>query len=122
MKLIPWVVFLVLLAGCNGEKKKSDEAVREGYISQDSMTLILTDVQVAEAAVAYLKNEGREKDATDSAVTYYNRIFAKYKIRRARFEKSLKYYQSDPDQFFRMEEKVMENLSRKQSENSVSKE
>lgn len=106
------LVFLLLLQGCGGDKTVSDQAgtfPADSILKRDRMILLLTDVQIAEAALLLNRNRGKERRS--DVDYYYAGIFHKYGISRACYLASLKHYQQEPSEFVKMYEVVIQRIT-----------
>lgn len=103
---------VLLLQSCS----RKEESVPKEIISPDSMVAIMVDVHLAEAA----GNVNRINDTHRfSAGELYPLIFKTHHIDSATFRKSFDYYLEHPKQFNKIYEKVLNELSRMESEPNV---
>lgn len=77
-------------------------------IPPDSMTAILTDVHLIEGARIGSRVMGDSLSVGD----YYQKLYAKHGITRARFDSSFDFYSQNPEHMAPIYEKVVENLNR----------
>lgn len=103
--------FLICFSFC---KKKTDE-IPVDVLKQKEMIAVLTDVQVAEAA---LSQRAMNANAGGQSYTsaYYKYIFTKYKITPDQFKRSMEWYSRHPEVLDKIYEQVINHLSKKQSE------
>lgn len=106
------IVFcLVCLSiSCSGPKHEYPRGLSsDSVISRGQMIRILVDVQLVEATLNLEKNRG--KDIAHLTGNYYQWLFRKYHISDKRFRNNLDYYRSDPENFSKMYEEVVKNLT-----------
>ncbi len=109
------IMFCLLLIACREKKNVADAPFAipaDSLISPEKMVLILADVHVVEAALLLERNEG--KDTRDKPGYYYQGIYKKYHISRARYEQNLTFYREKPDIYAKMYEKVIGILGNSQ--------
>ncbi len=85
------------------------ESSSKGIIERGKFIDILIDLHISDAVLSskgYF--DGSLKDSTDS---YYNYILKKYNISRADFDKSLAYYNKDTEEYLKMYNEVVEEIS-----------
>ncbi len=91
----------------------------EGVIPKNEFITILTEVHIADAVLTEKGLYDRKlKDSTES---YYNYIFVKYNINRAKFDKSLQYYGKNTEEFEQMYHQVIYNLKQKSAQFLINK-
>lgn len=78
------------------------------------MIALLTDVQIAEAALTQQATIG--KNASDFTASYYKFVFEKHKITSAKYKHSMDWYSQHPELLDKVYEEVINQLSKKQSE------
>lgn len=112
--------FLVIFfLSCSPGKEKTDNSVPDEIIQPDSMVSILTEVHIAEAILREMKTDTKHKQKTAQA--FYSEIFAKHGITRKQYEKSIQFYQQQPETYQDIYEEVITLLSQKQTENTTEK-
>jgi hypothetical protein len=95
------------------------EDVPEGVIPKEEFIKILTEVHIADALLTEKGLYDRKlKDSTES---YYNYIFVKYNINRSDFDKSLRYYGKNTEEFEQMYNQIISNLKQKSAQFAVNK-
>lgn len=132
------LLFILLLSACSGDEpealKKPDDLIPE-----EKMVLVLTDVHMLEGALAVRSNSASEmrnpvnpmnlrKDPSvvplpinpKNALQYYD-IFKKHEVTREQYEKTMSWYTSNPDQLNEIYDKVLVELTRRQSEEQSKK-
>lgn len=104
---------LCLLVTCSSPKKEllPVKLSADSVIPRDEMIRVLVDVQLVEAALNLQKNRG--ENISHITGNYYQWLFRKYHISDQRFRDNLKYYRSDPENFSKMYEEVLKNLTDK---------
>lgn len=107
MKKIALIISVIcLLSSCelfNGSGNRP-----EGVVDQDKMIKILTDVQIAQAAISYERNKGADYKSYQEP--YYQYIFEKYQIDEETFKKSMSYYEDDPQNLLKIYQTVQQQL------------
>ena len=115
-KLFPWIFIALLFASCyrNAPEPPYDMSL---VASPDSMVSILTDIHLIEG----IANTFHLKDtAMDSlARANFDYVLAKHKINRIAFEESIHYYAYHAEEFSSIYDRVIINLSKKESELAV---
>jgi len=110
MKYLFFTIFLLTLLSCRHKPTLPDSSVQkpDTLIPREKMIRIITDVHLAEASIAYLKNKGsRDKYLNED---YLNAVFTKYKISGKTFTSNFNYYKQDQADLLKMYEKVVKNL------------
>ncbi|WP_417611154.1 DUF4296 domain-containing protein [Owenweeksia hongkongensis] len=102
-KLIPIVLFALVSCG-----NPVEVIVPEGTVSDSMMVKILTDFHLVEGAKVGNKIMGD----TIPATVYTAKVYQKYNLTEAEFEKSFRFYTSNPDMMEGIYEKVIENLNK----------
>jgi mannose/fructose/N-acetylgalactosamine-specific phosphotransferase system component IID len=96
---------------------KPDTTPPDPLIPKEEMINILTDIYLTEGAIAYHRLQNKDKKFLEEiSPVYYKEIFDKYDIDHKILKENLNYYNSDPKTMESILEKVLENLSRLQSE------
>jgi len=95
--------------GINTEKIPSD------ILPQKKMIVILTDVQIAEAALQ-IRNTTLADSIINFELSQYKFIFKKNNVSAAVFKKSFYYYTDRPEIMMEMYKEVISALSKKQAE------
>jgi len=94
------VSIFFIFAACSNRPK--------GVLNQEDMTNILTDMHKLDGA---LVDHGLTSSNDSSKMKYYNFIFAKYNITKANFDSSLVWYTKNPQEFNKIYNKVIVNLT-----------
>lgn len=103
---------LMLLFSCKGGE--DNVVVPSGIIPPDTMVFVLVDFHLAEAAV--MEQQLQNKDPRQYTQYYYQSIFEKHHINRKRFDEAMVFYSSHPKLYRETYDKVIEELSRLQTE------
>lgn len=106
------VVALLFFLSCRGGE--DNVIVPSGIIPPDTLVFVLADFHLVEAAV--LEKQLQKADTDPYANYYYQAIFDKYKINRKRFNEAMVFYSSHPKLYRETYDKVLEELSRMQTE------
>lgn len=102
-KLIPIVLFAMVCCG-----NPVEVIVPKGTVSDSMMVKILTDFHLVEGAKVGNKIMGD----TIPATVYTAKVYQKYNLTEAEFEKSFRFYTSHPEIMQGIYEKVIENLNK----------
>ncbi len=109
--LIPlFLCFLISMSAC----KKKQVEIPADVLKKEEMVAVLTDVQIAEAAINKQTEVGNF--GPDYTAAYYNFIFSKHKITVDIYRKSMEWYTQHPELLDKVYEEVIIELSKKQSE------
>lgn len=110
MKHLFSAFFLLLFLGCSHQKPIPEEKVRrpDTLIPREQMIRVITDIHLAEAAIASLKNKGLQTQYLTE--DYFNAVFGKYKISKETYTSNFNFYKNDQEDFLKMYEKVVRNL------------
>lgn len=98
------ILALGLLTACGG---RPSVEVPSHVISNDSMVLVLTDVHLVEGAKMGQKIIGDKR----SLGMYYDKIYTKYGISKARFDSSYSFYAAHPGLMEELYRDVLDTLS-----------
>ncbi|MFT6166020.1 MAG: putative nucleic acid-binding protein [Vicingaceae bacterium] len=104
MKHIFLGLLFISIISCNKEKKSPDY-----LLEQDKFVKVLTDFETAEAIVRLGYN--RTKDSLIYNDSVYVAVFRKHEITKAIFDSNFTYYSNKPQEFEKIFEKVITNLS-----------
>ena len=107
------VFFFLLCASCGKNKVK----IPKNIISKDSISLVLTDMQIVDAAASFNHLNG---DST-SLKSFYKTILSKYGIDRKKFKESMDFYFKNPEILNEIYQKSLEDLQQKQAMESNNK-
>lgn len=102
------IIFCFLLFSC-GEKK---EEIPSDVISEEKMITIMTEIELTQALI---KLKASVQD-TINEKQLYDEVYTEFDISEEMFNKSVEYYCEDPNKIKDMYNKVIENLTKKQSE------
>ena len=99
---------MVLLVSCSSEKKKQAPTV---LLSETEMVDVLTDVQIMEAAIGYLKNINQPTEYLKTIG--YDTVFSHYGITDSIFKVNMVYYYDhEPLTLIRIYDSVESRLAR----------
>lgn len=91
------------------------EKIPSDILPQKKMIAILTDVQIAEAALQ-IRNTTLADSIVNFELSQYKFIFKKNNVSPAEFKKSFYYYTDRPEIMVEMYKEVISALSKKQAE------
>jgi hypothetical protein len=97
-----------MLFSCEANK----EDIPVGVISKDKMIEVMTEIELTQALIK-LKNSTQD---TINEQQLYNEVYDEFDISEGEFNTSIDYYCKEPRPFMLMYGKVIENLTKKQSE------
>tara|TARA_R110000868_G_scaffold310614_1_gene571754 strand:+ start:181 stop:549 length:369 start_codon:yes stop_codon:yes gene_type:complete len=115
MKYILLGLIFISVISCNTEEKIPDYLLEE-----EKFVEVLTDFETAEAIVRLGYN--RTKDSLIYNDSVYAAVFRKHEITKAVFDSNFTYYSNKPQEFERIFEKVITNLSTKSAKIQEKKE
>lgn len=108
------IFFILIFISCSPKQDLVSKNVPSGIIQPDTMAAIIVDLQVAEAALRQMKNNGQ---VTDSIVNKaFELIFIKHKITQDELKKSTAYYQENLDNYDMIYSNVITRLTQLQTE------
>ncbi|MGA2822378.1 MAG: DUF4296 domain-containing protein [Bacteroidales bacterium] len=102
---------LSLLASCGGPKTEllPGKLSADSIIPRNEMIHVLVDVHLIEASLVLQRNrEGNNPLLTQN---YYQWLCWKYHMSHQRFRDNLNYYKMDPENFSKMYQEVVKNLT-----------
>lgn len=103
--LIAIAAAFLLFAGCKSTPK--------GVLSEEKMVAVFADIHVAEGR---LKTVGIFGDsAKKMAPVLYDQVYKSHQTTREEFIASYQYYQSQPEKFEKLMDKVITEVSKKES-------
>jgi hypothetical protein len=113
MRPIIFLSLLCFLASCGGPKKEllQGKLSADSVIPRNEMINVLVDVHVIEASLNLQRN--REGNVPLLTQNYYQWLCRKHHISPQRFRDNLNYYKMDPENFSKMYEEVVKNLTDK---------
>ena len=110
LKLIALTSLMGLITFCGREKMK----VPENMLQPDDLTALLIDLHLADGYLHNLPTTQFNKQ--DSAFFIYPGILKKYGISRRQLDSTLLFYGQYPDEFSKIYDRVLEELSRMEGE------
>jgi hypothetical protein len=112
--LVIIVFSLVLFFGSCYNENNVQEAKPDNFLTEQQMAGLMTDVQIAEGALAYSRVKHRTVKKLKEP--YYNQIFLRHNISPQDFIDNLNYYNSMPEVMERIIDEVLENLNQIQAQ------
>jgi hypothetical protein len=103
-KIKLFFVFGMILMACNRNK------VPDNVVPKDKIVNVLVDMHLADAVLSRVSNQDTMLMMASSK---YYFIFKKYGIDSAKFTRSLKYYNYQPDEFAKLYAQVVDSLNAK---------
>ena len=107
------IVALMLWVSCTPEKDDAVTNTPPGIIPPDSMTLVITEMQVTEAILREFKRRGSHNE--DRAVVFYDQTFEKLGITHERYKKSLAFYEDHQETYYEIYKDVISRLTEMQT-------
>jgi len=94
---------IIILFGC------SNNNVPKDLIPEDSLVLIIVDMHLADAIL--IEPSVQQKQFVINKTKFYNVVLDKHSITKEEFQKNIDYYSNNPEQFNKVYEKVIEELT-----------
>jgi|WetSurMetagenome_2_1015567.scaffolds.fasta_scaffold157315_1 hypothetical protein len=111
-----WLFFLlpVLFVSCGpgSRVRPAPSFPADSLIGEDLMVQILADVHTIEGGLQVLRNRGTRLGSMPEDL--YNGLYRKYRISEPRFRENLAYYRTDPENFMKLYERVVQELKSRQ--------
>jgi hypothetical protein len=86
------LIFLLAFAiSCSPKKEISDLEIPPGILPLDSMVMIVTDMQIAEATLREFKRLGKDEDQRTEK--FYAQVFDKYQLNPEKYKSSIAFYE-----------------------------
>ncbi len=105
MKKTAVILLVIFLFSCNNNENKLPDYV----ISHDDMVNIIIDIHLTDGL--FTNNKVRRKLAKKDSLNYYNAILNNYGYTRADFDTSVHFYSKNIDEYDKIYEEVLNNLS-----------
>jgi hypothetical protein len=114
MRIMLLPLFMLLLSACSGPGNDASRASfpADSIYSKEEMIRIMADVHIVESALLLKKNKGLKTDSL--ANLYYQGVFKKYRMTRARYDTNLAFYRQQPEEFSKMYDEVIRILAEKE--------
>ena len=100
------IITLILVTVSCGHKKFK---VPDEYLSPEELIPLLIDIHLVDGVLQNERTTRQVKE--DSAFNYYAAILKKHSITRTQFDSTIHYYSQYPDEFAKIYDEVMEELS-----------
>ena len=107
--LVYSVVLVIIFCSCN---RQPSEVIPENLLSPDSMVSILVDIHLAEAATGIRRVNDLQ---SFTAHELYPSIYKLHHTDSATFHSSFNYYMKHPEKLVTIYDKVLSNLSERES-------
>jgi hypothetical protein len=111
-----WLLFLltVLFVSCGpgSRVQPAPSFPADSLIGEDLMVQILADVHTIEGGLQVMRNRGTRIGSMPEDL--YNGLYNKYRISEPRFRENLAYYRTDPENFMKLYERVLQELKSRQ--------
>ena len=104
----------IFLSSCYNELDQPSQDDFEPTVSKEELINILTDLQLVQAAMKYKENSGQEIGNLN--LEYHQKIFDKYGVSKEELQKNIDFYKLNIQEYDKIYEEVIENLSRMESE------
>lgn len=103
-------LLLIFFFSCTpSDKDFNTKKIPKGIIPPDTMVIIITDLQLAEATLRELKRQGKE--TAENEIELIGQVFAKNQTPRKRYQESLAFYQQHLELYEKIYDQVIERLS-----------
>ncbi|MBE0663036.1 MAG: DUF4296 domain-containing protein [Bacteroidales bacterium] len=103
----------MLMASCYSSNKRLESELPPDALDKNTMIDLLTDIHLIEGTLAQKQVKGVL--AFDFAEIYYDSLFAKYSIQKAKLDSSIAYYSRNPDVYEEIYAEVITRLSKIES-------
>lgn len=104
------MVFLLSLGSCSEKEIQIPAEV----ISQDSMVMILVDIQLTESLLTH--NYNHKDSLKKYKIVYFEALFSKYNVAESEFNKSYRFYQEHIELLEKIHDDIIVELSKRQTE------
>ena len=101
-RLILCIILSIFIASCNNKK------VPKGILQNREMVFVLTDIHLIDS---YVSTSGNYNPAKQPVKNYYKAIYNRYLTDSAQFQKSLRYYSSNPKVLDTIYHQVLQRLN-----------
>ncbi|MDD2564966.1 MAG: DUF4296 domain-containing protein [Salinivirgaceae bacterium] len=115
-RIIIFASLLVFVACSSQETLSSDDKI----IPRDSMIMLMVDIHITDAILLQAVNH--RKIQPNQIPSYYADLLKKHNVSKLRFDNSLQKYSDDLDDFSKMYDNIMAELSLKKAEQVTGKE
>lgn len=109
-RILITIAISTIILSCNIITNKTDDNI----IPRDSMVQIITEIHLADAVLNNAQNNGYIEP--DSTPKYYSEILKKHNITKEKFDRSIKHYVDQLEEFDNMYDEVIAKLNLKQIE------
>lgn len=106
MKKLYIIISLILLVSCSKNASNDKDVLEEKVFIE-----VMTDIQKSQALVNSKADTSIEIRNLRQK-TYNEEVLKKHKIKKEKYNKSVKYYTSDPNKFSKILEEVVKNLNK----------
>ena len=118
-KLLIFILVLVVVSsGCYHEVKPEIK-VPERLLPEDTFVMVLADIQIAEGAIEYRRENHIYKN--DDMKRFYAYVYEKYHLTPELLKENMDYYNTDPDRMVEIYDKVLAKLMETQAEMELKK-
>lgn len=115
MRYLYYIILALLVLGIYSCDKHPVEKP-ENLIGRNQMIDMLVDIHIAEATYNHMKRDSIIQKS--SSQNFYHSILNKYQVPDSLFEKSFTFYASNPKQFEKLYQDIMNRLSELEQEYS----
>jgi hypothetical protein len=112
MKIFNWILLLFALASCYHAAPDPDFNM-DLVIPADSMVTLMTDLHIIDGIISSLKSKKIPVGHLSSE--YFEAVLRKHTMTREAFEESMRYYAFHAEELDKIYEKVITDLSKKES-------
>ena len=105
------IILICGLASCGHKKTdvRLDDFPADSLISRDQMIRIMVDLHLVEAALQLEKTRGGNMPVLTRE--YFGWLYSRYHVSRKRFQANIDYYKRNPEEFSKMYEEVVKELT-----------
>lgn len=106
-----FLIFFVLIF-FNSCVEREKENIPDYVLSEKKLLSLVIDIHIADAVVSDKKLFDRDLRKIDTLSSYYNSVFVKHKINRAKFNRTMRYYSLNPDFLEDLYENVLDSMKK----------
>ncbi|MCX6245662.1 MAG: DUF4296 domain-containing protein [Bacteroidetes bacterium] len=105
------LILICCLASCGHKKADVNLGAfpADSLISRDQMIRVMVDLHLVEAALQLERNRGGK--LPELTREYFSWLYSRYHVSRKRFQANIDYYKRNPEEFSKMYEEVVKELT-----------
>lgn len=110
VKYISYFIVALITVSCSFFSEKK---LPEDVMTKDKLVEVLVDVHIADATLTILALH--KKDKTFHPSVFYQQVLEKHNVTREQFDVTLKHYSKKPQEFDKIYEQVLSELSKRKA-------